>query len=140
MDDCTHYWVGVQIALYAHMKQSVMVSGIVPAVSTSGGISTTSMIACCAHHLSDVLPLIGLSAAAIFLTKYQTLFFIVGILSNLVGITLMLKAIQEHKIYTSANKIFVKLFLYPMERTFQITAAVSAIIFIVTFAYYGGII
>ena len=85
---------GVQIALYAHMKQSVMVSGIVPAVSTSGGISTTSMIACCAHHLSDVLPLIGLSAAAIFLTKYQTLFFIVGILSNLVGITLMLKAIQ----------------------------------------------
>ncbi len=128
---------GIQIALYAHLRQTIKISGATPAVS--GGISTTSMIACCAHHLTDVLPFLGLSAAAIFLTKYQTLFLTIGILSNLVGITLMLKTIQEHKLYSAENKIFNRLFNYSMEKLFYITAMISGIIFIISVIYGGRI-
>jgi len=131
---------GMQIALYVHVRQSIKVSGMAPTVATSSGVSTASMIACCAHHLTDVLPLLGLSAAAIFLTKYQTLFLIIGILSNFVGMTLLLKTIQEHNLYSQKNKIFSRLFRHSMERLFQITATASGIIFIAAVAHYGGVI
>ena len=54
------------------------------------------MVACCAHHLSDILPLLGLSGMAIFLVRYQLFFIIIGVLSNVVGITIMLETIQRH--------------------------------------------
>ncbi|MBS3125276.1 hypothetical protein J4211_03420 [Candidatus Woesearchaeota archaeon] len=130
---------GVQIALYAHLRQTIKkISGIKPAVATSSGLSTTSMIACCAHHLTDVLPLMGLSAAAIFLAKYQTLFLTIGILSNLVSMTLMLKTIQEHKLYSTENKIFTQFFRYSMKKLFYFTATASGIIFLAAVAYTGG--
>jgi hypothetical protein len=44
------------------------------------------MVACCAHHATDVLPLVGLSAAATFLAEYLILFMLVGLTMNLVGI------------------------------------------------------
>src|SRR3989338_4747254 len=91
------YWVfllaigfGTQIGLYSLIRQSMkqQLKGTTTEVAASGGVSTGSMIACCAHHLTDVLPIMGLSAAAIFLNKYQTLFIIIGVLSNLVGINM----------------------------------------------------
>lgn len=126
---------GVQIALYAHLRQTI--KEMSATIAANSGISTTSMIACCAHHLTDVLPLLGLSAAAVFLTKYQTLFLIIGILSNLVGITLMLKTIQEHKLYSAKNRIFSKLFRYSMEKLFYFTSAAGGMIFIIAVAYFG---
>ncbi len=53
------------------------------------------MAACCAHHLADVLPLLGLSGVAIFLVRYQLFFIIAGVLSNVVGITITLE--MEHE-------------------------------------------
>ena len=47
------------------------------------------MLACCAHHLVDLLPLVGLSAAAVFLDAYKTPLFLVGIGMNLVGIVVI---------------------------------------------------
>ncbi len=52
------------------------------------------MAACCAHHLTDVLPNLGLSGLATFLASYQVLFIVIGVLSNVVGITIMLETIQ----------------------------------------------
>ena len=56
------------------------------------------MAACCAHHLSDVLPILGLSGLAAFLARYQTVFIVAGVLSNLVGIAIMLESIQRHQL------------------------------------------
>src|SRR3989338_9730063 len=66
------YWMiiltagfGIQIGLFVHLRSCVKNprglhhSGKVAATSTS--TSAISMVACCAHHLSDVLPIIGLS-------------------------------------------------------------------------------
>jgi hypothetical protein len=48
------------------------------------------MVACCIHHVTDVLPVLGLSAAATFLTRYQRPFMLVGLVMNIVGILVML--------------------------------------------------
>lgn len=99
------YWVvalavgfGVQAGLYSFLRQGIKKLRAAPtaSVAASGGVSTTSMAACCAHHLSDVLPALGLSGVASFLAGYQTIFILAGVLSNLVGITIMLEAIQRH--------------------------------------------
>jgi len=89
---------GVQVGLYSFIKQKQKKAVSRGVAAVSGGVSTTSMIACCAHHLTDILPLLGVSAAALFLAKYQTLFILIGILSNLVGIILLLRIIQTHRI------------------------------------------
>jgi hypothetical protein len=78
---------GVQVALFAELRaldRRHRVSAAVTAVGT--GTSGAAMLACCAHHLVDLLPLVGLSAAAVFLTAYQTPLFLLGIGMNVVGI------------------------------------------------------
>ncbi len=99
------YWVlalaggiGIQAGLFSFIRQSIRerLAATTGSVAASGGISAGSMAACCAHHLSDVLPLLGLSGVAIFLVRYQLFFIIAGVLSNIVGITIMLETIQRH--------------------------------------------
>jgi hypothetical protein len=99
------YWVvalaggfGIQAGLFSFIRQSLRErkASVTASVATSGGVSAGSMAACCAHHLTDVLPLLGLSGLAAFLASYQLLFIIIGVLSNIVGITIMLESIQRH--------------------------------------------
>lgn len=95
------YWLaaltisfGIHIGLfrYIRMRSSMMQKGM---VSASAATSTTAMIACCAHHLTDVVPLIGVSVIATVLTKYQVWFLAVGVFSNLVGIGLLIRNIRR---------------------------------------------
>ncbi len=99
------YWVvalaggfGIQAGLFSFIRQGLRErkASATASVATSGGISAGSMAACCAHHLTDFLPLLGLSGLAAFFASYQVLFIIIGVLSNLVGITIMLETIQRH--------------------------------------------
>jgi len=99
------YWVaviaggfGVQAGLFSFIRSALRQrkASATASVATSGGVSTVSMAACCAHHLSDVLPLMGLSGLALFLTRYQTIFLLAGVLSNATGIIIMLETIQRH--------------------------------------------
>ncbi|HEX6384735.1 MAG TPA: hypothetical protein VF177_08710, partial [Anaerolineae bacterium] len=60
---------GLQAALYIILKKRLFVpvthtgaSG--PLTGAGGGMSTLAMVACCAHHVTDVLPILGLTAAA----------------------------------------------------------------------------
>ena len=102
------YWIlilaggfGIQIGLFVYLRNCVKnpeglhYSGKVAATST--GTSAVSMVACCAHHLSEVLPLIGLSTASVFLTRYQIPLIIIGILMNAFGIIYMIKMISKVK-------------------------------------------
>jgi len=102
------YWMillasgfGIQIGLFSHLKNIVKNSQIIhdseTIAATSTGTSAASMIACCAHHLTEVLPIIGLSGFSIFLTRYQIPIIIFGIVMNLLGILYMLKQIKKIK-------------------------------------------
>jgi hypothetical protein len=101
------YWVlalaggfGIQAGLFSFIRQGIRErrAAATGSVAASGTVSAGSMAACCAHHLSDVLPLLGLSGLATFLVNYQVFFIIVGVLSNIVGITIMLETIQRHSL------------------------------------------
>ena len=93
---------GIQAALYAILRFGLFIpitsSGHPGAlIGTSGGTSATAMVACCIHHVTDVLPILGLSAAASFLTRYQRPFMLIGLAMNLIGISAMLIVLYRER-------------------------------------------
>lgn len=96
---------GIQVGMFSYMRRfarlakSGKLSGA-PIVA-SAGISTGSMIACCLHHVVDVLPFLGISAVAIFASQFQSFLLAVGIVSNLIGITFIFYTIQKHHLFLS---------------------------------------
>ena len=92
---------GVQVGLFTHLKlglhlpQGASTAGAL--TGTAGGTSTLAMVACCAHHVTDVLPLVGLSAAAVFLAEYKVWFMAVGLLTNLIGIGVMVRILVRER-------------------------------------------
>jgi len=81
---------GVQVALFLELRAVDRRHRASAAVTAAGtGTSAAAMLACCAHHLVDLLPFVGLSAAAVFLEAYKTPLFLVAIAFNLVGIGLI---------------------------------------------------
>jgi copper chaperone CopZ len=79
---------GMQMGLYTYLRTVAQAAarGAGALAGTGGGTSTAAMVACCAHHVTDVLPLFGLSAAATFLAEYRIPFMVVGLATNLIGI------------------------------------------------------
>jgi hypothetical protein len=106
-------WIsfGIQAALYSILRFRLFVPAKSTAhtgavMSTSGGTSVTAMVTCCLHHVSDVLPVLGLSAAATFLTRYQRPFMLVGLGMNLIGIVVMLVILyREHNKLQPVQKL-----------------------------------
>jgi len=93
---------GLQSALYTILKKRLYLPVASPdpsgALMGAGGTtSTAAMIACCAHHVSDVLPLVGLTAASAFLAQYRTTFMLVGLATTLTGIVLMLAILMKER-------------------------------------------
>jgi len=85
---------GIQAALYTILRFRLFVPVTTTGpggamMGTSGATSATAMVACCIHHVTDVLPILGLSAAASFLTRYQRPFMLIGLAMNIVGIIVM---------------------------------------------------
>lgn len=104
------YWIlaltlgfGTQVGLYVWMQNQFLGStGVVgKEIAATGTVSGTSMAACCAHHLSDVLPLLGIGALSLFLNRFQLSFIVVGVFSNLLGIIYMLKTAQKHGVLSN---------------------------------------
>jgi|GEM_PF-421647 len=93
---------GVQMALYTILKKRLFVPiasvGPSGALTGAGGVtSTMAMVACCAHHVTDVLPILGLTAAATFLAEYQTAFMLAGLGTTLIGILVMLAILLRER-------------------------------------------
>lgn len=108
------YWIlalvvgfGLQVGLYSYIRQEIRQRKIKAVtnkeLAASAGVSTGSMVACCAHHLVDVLPIIGLSAVFLFLAEYQVLFLLLGVTSNIVGIIFMLEIVKKHTLYKTGG-------------------------------------
>ena len=84
---------GIQVSLYTKLKKAIK-QKTKHALATSGVTSGAGMLACCAHHFTDVLPFLGFSAVSIFLTKYQIPILLVSIGINIYGIGLMKKHLR----------------------------------------------
>ena len=97
-------WVGfgVQAALYSVLRFRLFIPTTTTRhagamMGTSGSTSVTAMVACCLHHVTDVLPILGLSAAATFLTRYQRPFMLVGLGTEIIGIIVMLIVLYRER-------------------------------------------
>ncbi|MBI5953662.1 MAG: hypothetical protein HY865_18565 [Chloroflexi bacterium] len=93
---------GVQAALYTVLRFRLFIritsTGYAGSMmGASGGTSAAAMIACCIHHVTYVLPILGLTAAASFLTRYQRPFMLVGLAMNLIGIGVMLFVLYRER-------------------------------------------
>jgi hypothetical protein len=126
---------GVQIGLYVYSKNMLRLrSG---SVVVSSSVSATSMVACCAHHLTDVVPLLGISAATLFVSKYQTLFLLLGVLSNIGGIMFMLSMMQRQGSYVE-DGLLSKLFKFDLRKFVLIFTFLSMTIFFLYLAKILG--
>lgn len=90
---------GFQAALFTHLKLLVRsrVRGAGALTGASGGTSTAAMVACCAHRVADLLPILGLSAAAGFLAAWKVPFMIVGLVFSLAGAAFILRRIIRYR-------------------------------------------
>lgn len=104
---------GIQVGLYVILKKRLFVpvaaTGPSGAMTGAGGtVSTVAMVACCAHHVTDVLPILGLTAAATFLAEYRTAFMLVGLGTNVLGIGVMLAILYKERRRATGLMIAVK--------------------------------
>ncbi len=87
---------GTQVGMFSYLR-SIHARAASGGVAASTSTSATAMLACCAHHLADLLPVVGLSGAAIFLNAYKTPFLWLGIVMNLVGVVYLLRKILQQR-------------------------------------------
>ena len=97
---------GTQVGLFVYVRSMLHLrkrTGSTTALAGAGtGTSTVSMVACCAHHLTDVLPIVGLSGAALFLNEYRGPLMGLGILTNAAGIAMMVRLIHKSRRHSPA--------------------------------------
>lgn len=87
---------GTQIGLYTHLKQLVANGqGSGKVLGVTGATSTAAMISCCAHYLTNILPVLGTIGLVTFVVQYQTQFFWVGLVFNIAGIIYMIHKIRK---------------------------------------------
>ena len=90
---------GIQVGLYTFIRVGLRAGarGMGTMTGAGGGTSTVAMVACCAHHVADVLPVLGLAAAATFLAAYRVTFMLVGLGTTLLGIGIMLVILVKER-------------------------------------------
>ena len=87
---------GIQMGLFAHLRR-LHVRMRARGLAAATGANTATMLACCAHHLVEIAPILGLSGAAVVLNAYKTPLLWLGITMNLIGIAVMVRAILRHR-------------------------------------------
>lgn len=88
---------GAQIGLFTYMRllQRALARESLALTGAGTATSSISMVACCAHHLADVLPIIGLSGLAVFLVEFRTPLMLLGLATNSAGIAVMLRQLAR---------------------------------------------
>lgn len=80
---------GGQVGILLEVRRRHRRAHAVTAVTGAGaGTSAVGMVACCAHHLADLVPLVGLSGAATFLTDAQRPLLWAAVAFTAAGVTL----------------------------------------------------
>lgn len=90
---------GVQLGLYARLKNTHHPDGSKKMVAASGAASTAAMVSCCAHYLVNVLPVIGASGLVTVISQYQIELFWLGLVFNLWGIYFIARKIKKTPAY-----------------------------------------
>lgn len=99
--------LGTQIGLYSYLRvilDTGRIGGEAAMAGTGTGTSTIGMVACCAHHITDIAPLLGLtsasalSGAASLVTEWKLPIIALGLGVNAVSIALTLRTVRRARI------------------------------------------
>lgn len=104
--------VGVQMGLFRHhrnMTSEKKLCGSEKIGITGSVTSSVTMILCCLHHVTDLLPTVGfILAASSFLTQYKDTIIIIGLVANASGSAYIARAIlKDRSLLAEAKKIAV---------------------------------
>jgi hypothetical protein len=103
--------VGIQMGLFRYHRN--MTSGSASGSEKMGvagsAASSLAMVACCLHHVSDLLPAAGfILATSSLLTEYQDSIIIIGLIANLIGSLYIARAIiRDRAIIDNSKKVTV---------------------------------
>lgn len=111
LDQFAKYWYfilllalgfGVQVGLYTYLKNLVGRHGASgKVVAVSGTTSTAAMVSCCAHYLTNILPILGVTGFLAVVAEYQIDLFWLGLAFNAAGVMYVLSKVvnasREHQ-------------------------------------------
>ena len=87
---------GVQVALLVELRRRHRLHAEAMAAGGAGaGASTAGMVACCAHHIADLVPFLGATGVAAFLTDWRVTFMVAGIGVNAVAIAITARRLRQ---------------------------------------------
>ncbi len=101
--------VSVQMGLFRYHRNITTgnIAGSEKMGMAGSATSSLTMVACCLHHVSDLLPSIGfILAASSFLIQYKDAIITIGLLANMIGSTYIARAIiKDRSIIATCEKI-----------------------------------
>jgi hypothetical protein len=92
--------VAIQMGLFRYHRNitTVNTSGSEKMGMAGSATSSLAMVACCLHHVSDLLPAVGfLLATSSFLTDHKDAIIFIGLIANLIGSLYIAKAIVRDR-------------------------------------------
>ena len=99
---------GAQVALIAELRHQHRLNATSAAAGGTGaGASAVGMVACCAHHIADLLPFLGATGVAAFVTDYRLPIMLAGIAVNATGVFLAarrLHHVQTHGVLVKPSE------------------------------------
>ncbi|MBI2912698.1 MAG: hypothetical protein HYY03_02120 [Chloroflexi bacterium] len=99
---------GLQVGLFTYLRVVLPRRAAASAAGLTAagtGTSTAAMVACCAHHVTDALPVLGLSGAAVFLTDYRNWLMAAALAMNGLGVAFMLRLVVVRSRRTRAEAV-----------------------------------
>ena len=87
---------GLQVGLFTYLR-GLHAHAMAGGVAASTGTSATAMLACCAHHLADIVPIVGVAGAAALLNTYKIPMLWLGIIMNLAGAAYLAHQINRQR-------------------------------------------
>ncbi len=92
--------VGIQMGLFRYHRNITdgKIAGSEKMGMAGSATSSLTMVACCLHHVSDLLPTVGfILAASSFLIQYKDAIITTGLLANMAGSAYIARAILKDK-------------------------------------------
>ena len=103
--------VGIQMGLFRYHRNITTgkIEGSAKMGMAGSATSSLTMVACCLHHVSDLLPAVGfLLATSSFLIEYKEAIITIGLLANMIGSAYIARMILKDKaIIAEAEKSMV---------------------------------
>jgi hypothetical protein len=124
----------IQVGLFAYARgvaSALDAKTHAHGVVASGGASALSMVACCAHHLADLLPVVGFAGAVTLLAAYQNVLLLAGVLSNVVGLIYVLGMLRRHGLFPNRKSLLSSAVRWPIHRALTPAIAVSAVVLVI---------